>query len=116
MRAFGWRMIVILSAFSLFHLVVSVAAIAAAVRMLTPGERALWRAPAALLAAELLVWVYPVIAFVSVQSAWRAFDAGAHTAMPLILAPIGWLIVMGVAYAIADFADDGVIGNARGAG
>lgn len=108
-------MVVILSGFTLFHLAVSLASIAAIVRMLSPRERALWRSRSALMAAEFLVWIYPVIALVSVKSAWRAFEAGAHTAMPLMLAPIGWLIVMGVAYAIVDFAEDGVLGNARGA-
>lgn len=106
-------MVVILSAFSLFHLAVSLACIAAAVRMLTPRERALWRSPAALLAAELLVWIYPILAFVGAKVGWRAFGAGDHTALPLMLAPIGWLVVMGVIYAIVDFAEDGVLGNAR---
>jgi hypothetical protein len=31
----------------------------------------------------------------------------------MILAPIAWLLVMGLFFAVADFADDGVIGNAR---
>lgn len=106
-------MVVILSAFTLFHLGVSLACLAAAIRMLTPSERGLWRAPAALLAAELLVWIYPIFAFVGAKVAWRAFNAGDHIALPLMLAPITWLIVMGVIYAIVDFAEDGVLGNAR---
>jgi len=106
-------MIVILSAFTLFHLAVGLACIAAAVRMLTVGERSLWRAPAALLAAEMLVWIYPILAFVGAKVAWRAFNAGDHAALPLMLAPIGWLVLMGVIYAIVDFAEDGVLGNAR---
>jgi len=107
-------MTVILTAFTLFHLVVSLACIALAVRMLTPGERSQWRAPAALLSAELLVWIYPVLAFVGAKVAWRDFAAGDHTALPVMVAPIGWLVLMGVIYAIVDFAEDGVLGNARG--
>jgi succinate dehydrogenase hydrophobic anchor subunit len=106
-------MVVILSAFTLFHLAVGLACLAVAIRMWTPGERALWRSPAALLAAEFLVWLYPIFAFVGVRVAWRAFNAGDHLALPIILAPIGWLIVMGIVYAIVDFAEDGVLGNAR---
>lgn len=108
-------MVIILSAFTLFHVAVSLACIAAAVRMLTPGERAMWRAPAALLSAELLVWIYPILAFVGAKVGWRDFAAGDHTALPAMLAPIGWLVLMGVIYAIVDFAEDGVLGNARGA-
>ncbi|HRP11520.1 MAG TPA: hypothetical protein PLK37_10830, partial [Terricaulis sp.] len=107
-------MVVILTAFSLFHLVVSLACIALAVRMLTPGERSQWRAPAALLSAELLVWIYPILAFVGAKVGWRNFAAGDHTALPVMVAPIGWLVLMGVIYAIVDFAEDGVLGNARG--
>jgi hypothetical protein len=30
-----------------------------------------------------------------------------------MLAPILWLFVMGLVFAIVDFAEDGIIGNAR---
>ena len=106
-------MTVILWAFSLFHAFVGAAALLAAVRMLTPQERGLWRSPAALLIAELLCWIYPIVAFVSVKSAWAAYGAAHPFAVPIILAPIAWLLVMGLIYAVADFADDGIIGNAR---
>jgi len=106
-------MTVILWAFTLFHVVVGVGCLAAAVRMLTPDERALWRSPVALLLAEFLCWIYPVAAFVSVKSAWAAHDAAHPLTLPMMLAPILWLVLMGVAYAIADFADDGILGNAR---
>jgi hypothetical protein len=76
----------------------------------------LWRSPIALLIAELLCWIYPIAAFVSVRSAWAAHDAAHPFAVPMILAPIAWLLVMGLIYAVADFADDGIIGNARGKG
>ena len=34
-------------------------------------------------------------------------------ALPLMLAPILWLLVMGLVFAIVDFAEDGILGNAR---
>jgi hypothetical protein len=48
-------MTVILWAFTLFHLAVGLACLAAAVRLLTPSERKLWRSQLALLMAEFLV-------------------------------------------------------------
>jgi len=106
-------MSVILWAFTLFHIFVGTACLVMAVRLLTPQERALWRARLALLIAELLCWIYPIAAYVSVRSAWGAYDVGHPLAVPMILAPIVWLLVMGVFFAVADFADDGIIGNAR---
>jgi len=106
-------MTVILWAFTLFHLVVGVASLAAAVRLLTPVERSHWRSPVALLVAELLCWIYPIAAFVSVKSAWSASAVGHPFALAMVLAPIAWLLVMGLAFAIVDFVEDGVLGNAR---
>ncbi|MEZ6024152.1 MAG: hypothetical protein R3C16_12235 [Hyphomonadaceae bacterium] len=97
----------------MFHLVVGVASLTMAVRLLTPDERAHWRSPAALLVAEFLCWIYPIAAFVAARSAWRAFDAAQPHALPMLLAPILWLIVMGIVFASVDFAEDGVLGNAR---
>lgn len=106
-------MTVILWAFTAFHICVGAASLGLAVRMLTPEERALWRSPVALLVAELLCWIYPITAFVAVKSAWSAFAADHHLAMPFLIAPILWLVFMGVLYALIDFAEDGVLGNAR---
>lgn len=104
-------MSVILAAFSLFHLAVGVASLGLAVRLLSQEERAHWRSSAARLVAEVLCWVYPVLAFVCASLAWR--DAGAAYALPLMLAPILWLVAMGLVFAIVDFLEDGVLGNAR---
>lgn len=106
-------MTVILWAFTAFHLCVGTASLGLAVRLLTPEERALWRSPLALLIAELLCWIYPITAFVAVKSAWSAFAADHHLAMPFLIAPILWLVFMGALYAVIDFAEDGVLGNAR---
>jgi len=106
-------MVVILWAFTLFHLVVGLASLGLALRLLTPAERAHWKSPLALLVAELLCWVYPIAAYVGAKSAWSAYDAGHPLALAMVIAPILWLAFMGLVFAIVDFAEDGVIGNAR---
>ena len=106
-------MIVLMAAFSLFHLFAGVASLGLAVRLLTSEERALWRSPAALLVAELLCWIYPITAFASAKVAWTAYHDGVAHAFPMILTPIAWLVVMGIVFAVVDFAEDGVLGNAR---
>lgn len=107
-------MIIILAAFTLFHLVAGVAALGLAMRLLTREEADQWRSMRALLVARLLCWIYPAIAFVGVGAAWRAYDAMSPHAVLLVLSPLLWLLVMGLVFAIVDFADDGVLGNARG--
>jgi hypothetical protein len=106
-------MIVILWAFTLFHLAVGLASLGMAVGLLTPAERAHWRSPLALLVAEFLCWIYPIFAFVAVKSAWAAYATGHHHAVPMLLSPILWLVLMGALFAIVDFVEDGVLGNAR---
>ncbi len=106
-------MIVVLWAFTAFHFCVGLASLGLAIRLLTPQERALWRSPISLLVAEFLCWIYPIAAIVGVKSAWGAYASAHHLAMPMLLAPILWLMFMGVLYAIVDFAEDGVLGNAR---
>jgi hypothetical protein len=106
-------MTVILWAFTAFHVCVGLASLGLATRLLTAEERAHWRSRVALLTAELLCWVYPVIALVSVKSAWDAYAAAHHLAMPILLAPIAWLLFMGAIFAVVDFVEDGVLGNAR---
>lgn len=106
-------MIVILWAFSLFHLAVGLASLGLAVRLLLPDERAHWRSQVALLVAEFLCWIYPIAAYVGAKSAWNAYDAGHPLALAMMVAPILWLVFMGVMFAIVDFAEDGILGNAR---
>ncbi len=106
-------MIVILWAFTLFHLAVGLASLGLALRLLTPVERSHWRSRSALLVAEFLCWIYPIAAFVAVKSAWAAHAAGQHYAIPMLISPILWLVLMGLLFAIVDFAEDGVLGNAR---
>jgi len=105
---------IILWALTLFHLAAGLGALGVGLRLLAPAERALWQSKPALLVAQLLCWVYPVLAFACVSWAWRAFaSASPHNALPFMLAPIGWLLVMGLVFAIVDFAEDGILGNTR---
>lgn len=106
-------MLVILWAFSLFHLAVGLGCLGLAVRLLTPDERAHWRSLVALLVAEFLCWIYPIAAYVAAKSAWAAYGAGHPFALVMMLTPILWLILMGIMFAIVDFVEDGVLGNAR---
>ena len=106
-------MIVILAAFSLFHLVAGTASLGLAVRLLAPEERAHWRSKPNLFVAELTCWLYPVIAFVAGIFAWRAFGEGQPHALALLSTPFLWFIVMGIVFAIVDYAEDGILGNAR---
>ena len=104
---------IILAAFTLFHVAVGLGTLEAGLRLLTAHERAHWRSKAALLVAQLLCWVYPLMAVICASWAWRVFTAGQAHALPLMLAPVLWLLVMGLVFAIVDFAEDGIIGNAR---
>lgn len=104
---------IILTAITLFHLGAGFGALGAGLRLVEPEERAHWRSKPALLVAQLLCWVYPVLAFVCASWAWRAFANGEGTALLPMLAPILWLFVMGLVFAIVDFAEDGILGNAR---
>lgn len=106
-------MVVIFWAFSLFHLCVGVASLGLGVRLLTPEERHMWRSKAALATATALCWLFPAATLGSVWVAWRAFDAGEPLAFPLLLTPILWLLLMGIVFALVDFFEDGVLGNAR---
>ncbi len=106
-------MFALMIAFTVFHLLAGTASLALAVRLLTADERAHWQSKRALFVAEVMCWIYPVAAFAGGSLAWSAFNAGAHHAFPLILAPILWLLVMGLIFAIIDFAEDGILGNTR---
>jgi hypothetical protein len=106
-------MVIILTAFTLFHLAVGLASLGLGMRFLAPEERTLWDSKTALIVAEVLCWVYPVLAFVCASWAWRLHAVDDAFTVPLMLAPIGWLVVMGLVLAIVDFAEDGILGNVR---
>jgi len=106
-------MVIILAAFTLFHFCVGLASLGLGMRFLGAEERALWDSKLALIVAEILCWVYPVLALACASYAWRLHAVNDAYTVPLMLAPIGWLIFMGLVLAIVDFAEDGVLGNVR---
>lgn len=106
-------MLVLFVAFSLFHLCLAMASLGIAVRLMTPDERAMWRSKAALFTASLMCWLYPVAAGLSAWAAWTGFQNGAPYAFPLLLTPFLWLIGMGIVFALVDYLEDGILGNAR---
>jgi len=106
-------MLVILAIFTLFHLAVATACLGMGVRLFTEEERAHWRSIPALRVAQILCWSYPIAALVGASFAWRAYAAALRYAIPVMLAPVLWLLAMGLVFAIVDFAEDGIVGNAR---
>lgn len=104
---------VLLIAFSLFNLFAAAGALGHGVRLLTREERAAWRSKLLLLLAALLSWTFPIAALACTGLAWSHYQAGALDYVPIVLAPLVWLLLLGIIFVAVDYADDGVIGNAR---
>jgi hypothetical protein len=106
-------MYALLIAFSLFNLFAVAGALGHGMRLLNKDEREAWRSKLLLFIAALLSWTFPLAAAVCTWLAWSHFAAGAHDYVPIVLAPLAWLMLLGVVFVAVDFADDGIIGNAR---
>ena len=106
-------MLVLVWAFTLFNLAAALASLGQAMRLLRKTERAHWRSRTLHGLAVAIAWSFPIAALAGVTLGWLHFQQGARDAIPLLLAPIVWLFVMGIVFAVADFAEDGVLGNAR---
>lgn len=106
-------MLVLLWAFTGFNLVAAAASLGGAMRLTTREERARWGSKRLLMLAAFLAWTFPLAAALGVAMAWGHYQAGEHDAIAIILAPIAWLVAMGAVFAIVDFAEDGILGNAR---
>jgi hypothetical protein len=104
---------VLLIAFSLFNLFAGAGALGHGVRLLTKEEQAAWRSKILLLLAALLSWTFPLSGLVCTVLAWQHYNAGLHDAVPLVLLPLAWLLLLGIVFVAVDYADDGIIGNAR---
>jgi hypothetical protein len=104
---------VLLIAFSLFNLFAAAGALGHGVRLLTARERAAWTGRGPLVVAAILSWTFPIAALGATALAWNHYWAGQMDAVALILAPLAWLLLLGVVFVAVDFADDGIIGNAR---
>lgn len=107
-------MIVLLSALTLFNVVAGIGSFALALRLVRSDERKLWRSRTLLRIADALAWVFPIAAVAGTVLAWTDYRAGNSAAALLAFIPLAWLLFMGLVFAIVDFAEDGVLGNARG--
>jgi hypothetical protein len=98
--------------FSAFNLAAAAGAAGAAMRLMTPEGRDGFASPRIHKLVLALAWGLALIALGATGAAWGLYHSGHARFAPLILAPIGWLIVSGLVVAIVDFAEDGVFGNA----
>lgn len=104
-------MIVFLAAFTVFNAVLALAALQRAIRL----GAATWTGSPRLRAIALFTaWTLPFLCVGSTAAGWLKAGAEPHWAAPAVLAPLGWLIVMGLFFAIVDFAEDGVFDFGRG--
>lgn len=106
-------MYALLIAFSLFNVFAAAGALGHAARLLSAEERAAWRSKTLLFIAALLSWTFPLAAGVCTAVAWNHYFAGQDDFIVIVLAPLAWLVLLGVVFVAVDYADDGVIGNAR---
>ncbi|MGE3303378.1 MAG: hypothetical protein AB7M12_09720 [Hyphomonadaceae bacterium] len=108
-------MAIFLSAFTLFNLFAGLAACAVGARLLTGEERARWASRRLYAIALALCWGVGFTALTGTAAAWLLVEHGWDQGAPLVLAPIAWLLLTGVIFAIVDFAEDGVFDFGRGA-
>lgn len=106
-------MLLFLGVFSLFNLAAAAAGAGAFMRLATPEIAAEWASRRLLLIARLLTGGLAVIALAASWTAWSLSSDHPLLAL-LVLAPIAWLTVMGIVFAVVDFAEDGVLDFGRG--
>lgn len=106
-------MVILLWAFSAFNLVAAVAALGHGLRLLGSEEQAAWRSRLLLWLAVVLSWTLPIAAVGATIVGWQHHLAGQADAVPIVLIPLMWLVLLGVVFAVVDFAEDGILGNAR---
>lgn len=91
--------------FTGFNLVAGTAALVRGLRLWSPTAREAWQSTRLYYLAIWTACSMPVVAIWFTLLAWRAPSLAA--AAPLVLAPLAWLISMGIIFAIIDFAEDG---------
>ena len=106
-------MIVLLWALTAFNLFAGLGGLGLGLRLMTHQERAHWRSMRLLAIAEVFAWVLPIAAAVSTGLAWSNYASGRSLGVLLAFLPLGWMLLMGLVFAIVDFAEDGILGNAR---
>lgn len=103
----------LLIAFTLFNVFAGLGALGPGARLLQKQERAAWRSKTLLGLAALLCSSLPLAAAGFTVVAWSGHSVGAAERVPLVLAPLAWLVLLGAVFVAVDFAEDGIIGNAR---
>ncbi|MBI1188832.1 MAG: hypothetical protein GC206_16115 [Alphaproteobacteria bacterium] len=107
-------MLTLLIAFTLFNACAAAVCVGLGVRLFRKDVRAAWASRRLLFIAAFLAWTFPPAAIAGAAIAWSHYLAGAMDAVAIVLAPIGWLVLLGVIFAIIDFAEDGVFDFGRG--
>lgn len=110
----GRAMTVFLMAFSAFNLCLAAAAWRRAARLSTPEGRAWWASARLHAIATFAAWSLPLICALATGLAWTLTESARHWSAVSILAPVGWLLLMGAFFAIVDVAEDGVLDFGRG--
>jgi hypothetical protein len=103
-----------LIAFSLFDLLLGYAALRRALKLHTPEGRAWWASQRLYAVARFAAWTLPAMCIAAVAFAWSLSAQAPHLAVAMVLAPVAWLLVMGVFFAVVDIAEDGVLDFGRG--
>jgi Ca2+/H+ antiporter len=106
-------MIVLLWALTLFNFAVAMGGITVARKLMTREERAHWRSKTLLRIADAFAWILPLAAIAGTALAWIDVRNGHPAGALLGFIPIGWLFLMGIVFAVVDYAEDGILGNAR---
>lgn len=106
-------MIVLLWALTLFNAAAAMGGFTLALRLMTKEERAHWRSRTLLRIADAFAWILPLAAIAGTSLAWMDVNAGRPAGALLAFIPVGWLLLMGLVFAVVDYAEDGILGNAR---
>lgn len=106
-------MIVLLWAMTCFNVAIAFIGMGLAIHLMSPHERTHWRSQRLLRIADVIAWVVPFAAVAGTLLAWSEMNAGRAGGALYAFLSLAWLIVMGIVFAVVDFAEDGILGNAR---
>lgn len=103
-------MTLFLALLSLFNLALAAGASGSAVRLATAQGRAAFASRRLYWVAGVLCWTLPLVAVGATMGGWAVWRSGAEGLVaPLLLAPLAWLVAMGVLFGVVDLAEDGVL-------
>jgi hypothetical protein len=98
--------------FSGFNLFLALMAAQKAARLLRPSGKERWASRRLYGFAVFVALSLPVVCLGAIGAGW-AMNAQSHFAAYVAIAsPTGWLLAMGGLFAVVDYLEDGVIGNA----